>query len=342
MPITDTAIRATTVTLWDDTLKGFGLRVGKQAKTFIVLIDSGRRHKIDRYPLISLQEARQEARRILAEKTLGRIKPLHTAYEDAKDAYLKECARKNKRSTYRGYAWRFDNHFKFGRKPVADISARDIQNILGKLDDTPMEKRYAFVVARTFFNWCVSQHLIDTSPMARLTVPPLGKSRERVLTDAEFKAIWDACTDDAFGKTVKLLMLTGQRRGEIAHLSLDGDLATIPSQFTKNHRTHTFPVGEMGRVLLGGDLTYGGWGKAKARLDQQAGVTGWTLHDLRRTNATIHAQLGTPPHIIEAILNHKSGIISGVAATYNRFQYLDEMRAAINKFETHLAKVLAE
>ena len=338
--LTDAAIRSATTNLWDTSVKGFGVRVGATTKTFIVLIGSGRRHRIGRYPLISLQQARGEARRILAEKTLGHIKPTYTAFDDAKDAYLKECQRKNKTSTYKGYAWRFSNHFTFDRRPLADITPRDIQKILGKLDDTPMEKRYAFVVARTFFNWCVAQHLIDTSPMARLTVPPLGKSRERVLTPAELTAIWHACPDGAFGTTVKLLMLTGQRRGEIAHITLDGDLATIPSQFTKNHRTHTFPIGERGRALLGNGRAFSGWGKSKARLDQQAGITDWTLHDLRRTYATIHAQLGTPPHIIEALLNHKSGIISGVARTYNRFQYLAEMRAATNNYETHFSSLV--
>ena len=168
----------------------------------------------------------------------------------------------------------------------------------------------------------------------------MSRPRERVLTPAELKAIWDACPDGAFGTCVKLLIVTGQRRGEIQHLTLDDDLAAISSLFTKNHRSHTFPVGSMGRALLSEDRAFNGWGKAKAQLDRKIDLTDWTLHDLRRTYATIHAQLGTPPHIIEALLNHKSGIISGVAATYNRFQYLDEMRLATARYEAQLLKII--
>ena len=97
---------------------------------------------------------------------------------------------------------------------------------------------------------------------------------------------------------------------------------------------------KLAQTLLGTDLSFNGWGKSKARLDAQAGVTDWTLHDLRRTYATLHAQSGTPPHVIEALLNHKSGIISGVAATYNRFQYLAEMRLATARYEEQLLKII--
>jgi integrase len=83
------------------------------------------------------------------------------------------------------------------------------------------------------------------------------------------------------------------------------------------------------------DRIFAGWGKSKERLDKKSGVSEWTLHDLRRTYATIQAQLGTPPHVIEALLNHKSGIISGVAQTYNRYHYLAEMKAAVSNFDAH-------
>ena len=90
--LTDTAIRGAqppptgTITLWDASLKGFGLRVSSGgAKSFIVLIASGRRQAIGRYPLISLSEARTEARRLLANKTLGKIRPVHVAFDDAKE-----------------------------------------------------------------------------------------------------------------------------------------------------------------------------------------------------------------------------------------------------------------
>jgi integrase len=349
LKLTDLTIRALTppaagqVTHFDDGLKSFGVRVSKGgSKSFILLVGAERRRvTIGRYGIISLADARAEAKRILAERTLGAHHTPYQAYSDAKDAYLAYCNRKNRHSTYMGYKSRLDR-LDWGKKNLSDITPRDIIAKLDALDDLPMEKRYTFVVARTFFNWCLAQHKLDTSPMARMQAPPLGKSRERVLTLHELKSVWDASPDDAFGKTVRVLILTGQRRGEVAHMTVEGDMCTIPSIHTKNHRTHIFPVPGIAAQLLTTPLEWGGWGKSKAKLDNASGVANWTLHDLRRTYATLHAQLKTPPHIIEALLNHKSGIISGVAATYNRFLYIEEMREAVNNYESYLTKLMAE
>lgn len=76
------------------------------------------------------------------------------------------------------------------------------------------------------------------------------------------------------------------------------------------------------------------------KLDALSEVSGWTLHDLRRTAATHMARLGTSPHVIERILNHISGTFGGVAGVYNRFQYLDEMRDALEAWEQGLSGVL--
>ena len=83
------------------------------------------------------------------------------------------------------------------------------------------------------------------------------------------------------------------------------------------------------------------WSKPKTELDQRSNVAEWTLHDIRRTFATTQAKLGTPPHIIEAILNHASGEISGVAAIYNRHRYVTEMRIALESYEKYLENLLA-
>lgn len=315
--------------LWDSTLRGFGLRCGKTSKTFIVLVDSGRRHSIGRYPLISLSDARTEARRILAEKTLGKVKPRFTAYEDARTRFLAET--KLRPSTLAGYRSRL-NRVSWGRGNLADITPRDVLKQVQRFDG-PMEQRYAFVTLRRFFNWCVEQHLLDTAPTEKLTAPAKNDSRDRVLSPDELKAIWHACPDDDFGKIVKVLMLTGQRRGEVAHMQLDGGLVTIPAKHTKNGRAHTFPVTGLAANLLATPLKWVGWGKSTERLRKAAGVEFW-LHDLRRTYATALASLQVAPHIIEALLNHKSGIISGVAATYNRFQYLEPMREAVGKYQS--------
>jgi integrase len=347
MRLTDIAIRALPVPERgqvihpDDAVQGFGVRCSQGgAKTFVLTYGKERRRfTIGRVGVITLSQARELARHHLAERTLGRVRPLFLAYEDARDAYLKECQAKNRPSTFAGYRSRL-MRLNWGRGNIVDIRPRDVLHKLRQFDGRPMEKRYAFVVLRSFFNWCVKQHHLDTSPMANLEPPAKNDSRERVLSPLELRAIWHACPDDAFGRSVKVLMVTGQRRGEIAHVALAGDLATISGAHTKNKRMHTFPVPPLAAELLAQSLHWSGWGKSKERLDRASGVSAWTLHDLRRTYATMQASLGTQPHIIEALLNHKTGIISGVAATYNRFLYLDEMRAAVRAFDQHIQRLL--
>ena len=86
--------------------------------------------------------------------------------------------------------------------------------------------------------------------------------------------------------------------------------------------------------------TFSGFSKSKARLDADSGVTGWTLHDLRRTFSTIRAQIGTPPHITERLLNHLTGTLSPIARIYNRHTFADEMRSALIAYENHLRTIL--
>lgn len=342
--LTDASIKATTgpAMLWDASLKGFGVRIGKEAKTFIVLIDNkGRRQKLGRYPTLTLSQARNEAKRILAEKQLGRIKPTFTAFEDAKNSYLEHCELNNKESTYRGYKWRLDNRLNFERKNIADITPRLILNVLNQIE-APQEKRYTFIVARSFFNWCVKNHYLDTSPLGRLEVPASSAARDTLVTDNNIKTIWTSVNDDAFGNVVKLLILTGARRGEVEHMRLTGATVTIEAAFTKNRLKHVFPATERIKHLLTMPRKWGGWGKSKKRLDEASGITGWTLHDLRRFYATKQAELGTPIHITERLLNHISGTQAGIVGVYQRHTYFPEQKLAVERYDQFIGELLDE
>ena len=324
----------------DDQIRGFGVRVSKGGtKTFVLTYGTERRRvKIGRYPQISLAQARDMARKHLAELTLG-VKPAPVRLKALIERFLTEKRQLTRPSTYASYSRHLKRHLDFDAD-VTTITARQLADIFDRLHHTPQERSHLIVVVKILFRYAQRLGFVDRNPMEGFkatTSPP----RERVLSPIELRAVWHACPDDAFGTSVKLMALTGQRKGEIQHMTLDGELATIPSAHTKNKRTHVFPVGEMAKELLGKPREFNGWGKSKARLDNQCGVSGWTLHDLRRTYATTLAELGTAPHIIEAILNHKSGIISGVAQTYNRFRYTDEMRAAAQNFERHFTVIVA-
>jgi integrase len=197
--------------------------------------------------------------------------------------------------------------------------------------------------------------------MAGLSAPGKHRSRSRALSMPEIVAVYRATDHEdipyPFGVIVRLLILTAQRRGEVAGIELKefdkpAKLWTIPGVRTKNSREHPLPLGPVARRIVrttprlserfmfpargNEETTFSGWSKAKKELDKASGVTDWTLHDLRRSTATQLAALGVPPHIVERILNHSSGTFGGVAGVYNRFEYRDEMRAALRKWEKHL------
>ena len=174
------------------------------------------------------------------------------------------------------------------------------------------------------FGWCVGEGILEANPVVGTNKQSKAKSRDRVLTDDELVAVWTAAPASDFGRIVKLLMLTGQRRDEIADLQraeIEDDVLALPAERTKNSRPHDVPLSpqalavlddqpeRVGREYVFGDGEGGftGFSSAKERLDDACGVADWTLHDLRRTMATRMADLGVQPHVIEAILNHVSG-----------------------------------
>ncbi len=174
-----------------------------------------------------------------------------------------------------------------------------------------------------------------------------------MLTDAEVAKFWRAADDETFGPLLKLLLLTGCRRNEVAgmrrtELSDDRATWTIPGARTKNHRVHVVPLAPLARKMIPtedvGDLVFttngrthvSGWSKIKSRLAAAMKIPPWRLHDLRRTCATGMAEIGIAPHIVEACLNHVSGAKAGVAGTYNRAQYAPEKRAALERWASHV------
>ena len=160
--LTDTFVRSAAPGIyWDSSLKGFGLRVGKTRRTFVVLVASGRRKSIGVWPHQSLADARREARRLLAEKTLGRTHPTHTAFDDALAAYLAEAKRTLRPLTY-GLYRRLLKHYPFGRQSAGDITPKQILRCLEPLP--PSMKRHVFAAGRTAFAWMERRHIIDASP----------------------------------------------------------------------------------------------------------------------------------------------------------------------------------
>lgn len=367
--LTDAAIRAAppNSTLRDSTLKGFGLRCGKSRKSFVVLIGSGRRQAIGHYPLISLADARTEARRILAEKTLGKVRPTHAAYEEARDDFLKECEGRLRPATVKLYRRHLTVHYRFGRTSVGDISARRIVERLNLLNGRPSEKEHAARIGRTFFTWCVAQQLIDRSPMEKVAKPPTQPSRERVLSEEELRAVYRTAMSlrTGFHRLVALVLHTGGRRTETTRLSwpyIASESLTFVADTTKGKRDHVVPLTASTKALIDrfpkthdtyvfpayrehvkGKATtvMTGYSEAKRDFDQECGITGWTVHDLRRTIVTIMCdRLDIDPHVADRIIAHKGNQPSQAASIYNRAKYFRQMREALETWDAYLTSLL--
>lgn len=356
-------------TLWDTSLPSFGLRLSGKAKTFLIMVgptESRRRISIGRYPIVSLAQARAKAKELLAQRTLGIERREGTeTFDTALAAFLEVAEQRNKPRTVRDYRRLLTRHG-FGKTRLSEIGPRDVQRRLDCLKDVPSEQDHAHVVLQTFFRFCVRRHYLDDNPMARLQRVGGRRSRARTLADDELRQVWAAVEGMGhFACIVRLCVLTGQRRSEVAGLRWDWideerRVITLPAQVVKNGREHPFPYGELTAALLAAlprtseyvfparkdwktghpATVYHSWNKDKAKLDQRCPLPHWVLHDLRRTFSTGLAGLGVPQHITERLLNHATGQISGVAAIYNRHQFMDEMRDAVAKWDGRLQGLL--
>jgi integrase len=338
LALTDLAIRKLShpvrgqITCWDEHTPGFGVRLSQRTKSFVVIRGRERRlTTIGAYPSKSLSEARGEAKRLLAEKP-SRSRSI--IFSDAKEAYLEEAEAKLRPATYREYE-RYLNLIDFNGR-LADLTRAKIKEDV----DNP----HGIVAVKVFLNWCVRFEHLEKNPLAPDRQERRKAKKKRVLTPDEIKLVW-AYEDGDFSNIVKLLLLLGQRRTEtslvVEEWMHDGDLITIPDTVTKNHEEHTFPYGNLAARYLPPN-PFRGWSKAKARMDKVIQIPHWTLHDLRRTFVTIHAQIGTPIHVREKLVNHISGeSFGGVAGIYDQYNYLPEMRSACEKYEAYLQSILS-
>ena len=368
------------VTYTDDTLPGFGVRISQGGvKSFVVVHGRNRkRTTIGRYPTISLQDARKAAKQILAERTLGKHETPPINFEAGLKLFLSTHFPENypKPRTRAETKRQLEKHFlpSLRHEKLEHIQPREISRIIDKMHKTPGEARHAFAVIRLFFNWAFRRGYVDRSPCERLQAPRQSTPRDRVLSQDEIKAVLCHARqkDTTFNSIVQLLLLTGQRRGEIASLQadwidFDSRTITLPATITKNKRQHTLPFGETADVILrrallraqqtrneslededvdekplllfparGKHTAFDGWSKGKPNFDKGCPIDHWTLHDLRRTCATNLAALGVPVHVTEKLLNHVSGTTSGIVAVYQRHAYMDEMRDAIDRWEEFL------
>jgi integrase len=349
---------------FDLTTPAFGIRVGKNRRTWIVMRGQERQLiRIGHYPAVSLQDARTEAKRLLAtaQPPTGRV-----TFGEAYETFKKTHIALKKPSTQRGYAHILETHYLpvLRNKRMTGITTHVLSAITDELVDTPSELHHAQAVSRMFFRWAKRRQYITVNPLEGIQLAK-PKRRKRILTDEELRKVWLATLqmEGDFPEIVRLLILLGQRRGETAALAdryySDNALTiTLPGELTKNGLEHTLPVGPIARALLsdkireqrsshllfqavGSDLPFSGWSKGKKALDKLANIAPWTLHDLRRTFRTNLGRLKVRPDIAERLVNHISARTE-MEETYDLYTYLPEMREAMERWEAIVQSVCVD
>lgn len=332
-----------------------------------------RRIKVGKVGVLSLDEARKKARKLLVGIDDGKdpIASKTKAKADASTLFLplaREYLEARAKDMKPGSLDQCRRHLELYWKPLHRLAVTKIERATVAAELRAIGKARGAVAAdrarstlSAFYAWAIGEGYCDVNPVIGTNKQSKDEGRERVLTDAELVAIWNAAPVGDYGAIVKLLMLSAQRRDEIAGLQtaeIDAAarLIALPPERTKNSRAHDVPLSapawsileahprRAGRAFVFGEGQGGfsGFSRAKDSLDAECKVTDWTLHDLRRTAATRMADLGVQPHVIEAVLNHVSGHKAGVAGIYNRSTYAAEKRAALDLWASHVMTILAQ
>jgi integrase len=256
-----------------------------------------------------------------------------------------------------------------GRR-LSEISKADIHAVLDLMIDrgAAVGANRVFAQLRKLCNWAVGRGLIERSPCEGIDKPSSETKRDRVLDDRELALVWRGCEAIGFpfGPMTQLLILTGQRRGELAgmaysELDLNEALWTLPAARVKNKRQHKVPLSPRAVALLrglprivGSDFVFSttgntapsGFSNSKDCLDRvlltldPQPLDPWTIHDLRRSVASGMARLGVQLHVMERVLNHVSGSFGGIVGVYQRHSYQADMRAALDAWASHIDAII--
>jgi integrase len=360
--------------LWDEELRGFGVRASASGGlSWLFHYQTPDRPRRYSFGATDLEEARNKARSFKAD-VKSNIDPL--ARHEAERKALRDAA--SAETVAQAVARYFEAESKPGRywpelklrfeklvipkldKSVVTVTREDIKSIL--LGHKPGAKRTLFVGLSSFFKWCLGEEIISDNPMGTLARPKGAKIRDRTLSDSELKAFWSATEGDrVFGPFHRLLLVTGQRRDEVAAIrwsEIDGDTWTIPSERTKNKKPHIVHLSPLALSLLpakreGFDYVFHapkrtktriwGFGRSKARLDalMPKNTRPWVIHDLRRSAASGMARLGFQPYIIDRVLNHAPRSEDRLITIYQTYEYLEERKRALEAWSQHLDNIIS-
>ena len=248
-------------------------------------------------------------------------------------------------------------------RTIGSITRRDVIELAEHVaTDRPYLANRTLGVLHKFFAWLCARDALAINPASGVERPHEEKVRERILTDAELRALGLAGEDDVFGLALRLMLLTGARRNEVSRMTWDeideeARRWTIPAERSKNGRAHAVPLSPQAWAIIAGMARLAGcpyiftadgrspiigWAKAKTRLSAKAGIdeASWRLHDLRRTCASGMQRLGVSVPVVEKALNHVSGTFRGIVSTYQQHDYADEIAIALQKWSDHVERLV--
>jgi integrase len=362
---------------WDAALRGFGMRA----------LRSGRRSWIYQYrdehartrrmvlgdvSAVDLEAAREAARQKAASVAQGANPSVERKQKRAAgtvlevvDAYLVHARERQRIRTFSGT----ERHLRIHAAPlhhdrVETVRRGDIAGLLERVANSsgPISANRLRAALSAMWTWGLQTGLIDAdnNPVT-FTIRQRESTRDRTLSRAELKAIWDA-TDNGkdYSRIVRLCLLTGCRREEIGRLRWDeirNDRIVFGPDRMKGNLAHEIALLPMilsslpKRADDAGGCVFGrrgngfsGWSKSKHDLDvilADAGMKmpAWGLHDLRRTLSTRLHDAGVEPLVIEALLAHKQ---QGVAAVYNRASFREAKSAALGRWHNILTEEMTD
>jgi integrase len=383
---------------WDAAKQSFGCRVTDKGVVsfFVMRRMQGKKQPVrvvlGRYPKVTLAKARKLAERALGDLSEG-VHPKEREQAERRAKEQSELAEaKKKANTFAALAEEYTKRrvpkmrtgkavsqviereltSRWGSRPVFEIRRADV---IKMVDDVGRSSgvyaaHKALALAKSVFNLGIVLEFggLDRSPCHLVKVSELvGKQepRQRVLTDDELRLIWLATEGPMYpvGPFVRLLLLTGARRNEVARMTwdevkLEHALWTIPAARVKTNSPHEVPLSPMACDLLAslprfpgphvfsfdsGKRAIRGFGKFKDEITSRTieisppGIEGWRFHDLRRTVRTRLSELGVSPFIAELVLGHQQ---KGVHAVYDVHRYQREKRDALEQWAARLREIV--
>ena len=349
-------------------MRGLRLRVGAGGrKAWIVRARAGKKQinkTLGPYPLISLAVARDQARAFLITLAKeGGVRPKRT-FGDLADDWIKQVA-KAKNKSWRNQERRLEIYVlpKWRDIDLASIRRADVRELIDGIDGIVAPGR-ALTIIRTLFRYAMARDWVDNSPAEAIPNPSTDVPRDRFLDMQELARVY--CAADLLGYPftgfIKMLILTGQRRTEVAsmqwaNIDLDAGTWIVSSENTKSARAHLVPLSRQAVDLLkttpqfgpfvwssDGETHIKGYSKAKRKLDTFLASGGrdmkaWRLHDLRRTAATHMVRLGISELIVGRVLNHAPRGVT--ARTYALHSYEPEKRSALATWADEIDRVIA-